>query len=471
MSKQKSKKNGKIFSSFQYPDGVKRKLYLRKISPDSNLYIWFYDTDGERKRVTTGTDDLFEAKARLDSFNPITKTFEESVSKIKDTETSNPDQEISVPASTTSMPTLGGKNESERITWTEFFERYHLPHYSASHKKKTVATHISSHRMFLKHFGNRLLSSFDFRDKTERAKLQLELETYFLAVKNQSSAWTARNYFATLRVMFERARDLDLIQHNIFKEGVIKQERARVEHPYFLTALQFQRVLESFDDALDDDKNAYAKRVRRDVNERTRIKVARLVAIVGFHTGARLNELIHLNWDDVDFDAKMIRISDKPDEGFVTKTAPSRRKIPMTETVFKVLHDLRFKTVAYGGEIPYVLDENNRKVHDPTRRIEVITETVYRDSSPYVFHVKGRRIRDEVASKIFKRIASKTDGIDPKLVHFHTLRHSFCTNLIRNGVPIAQVKTWAGHSRIETTLIYTHILPSDNRDLIDKLML
>jgi integrase len=229
--------------------------------------------------------------------------------------------------------------------------------------------------------------------------------------------------------------------------------------------------MSSFEDALDPQKNVYAKRKVKEINEAVRIRKAKQVAFVGFHTGARLNELIHLNWEDIDFENRMVQIKDKPEEGFTTKTASSRRKIPMTEALYEFLYDMRFKTVTISDGLPYYLDENDDKVFDPTRKIEHHEEVVPRDSIPYVFHVYKRRMRDEVASKIFKRIASRTEGIDPKLVHFHTLRHSFCTNLIRNGVPVAQVKTWAGHSRLETTLIYTHIMPSDNKEMIDKLML
>jgi integrase len=465
------KKNGKIFVSFLYPDGKRRKLYLRKISPDSNLYVWYYDSHGTRKRVTTGTDDVFEAKERLDSFDPISESFAEIEPIVKDT-TSLPPAQDSTEISDSSLAQSEIPTETSRsLLWSEFFDQYHLPHYKSSHKKKTVATHLSANRMFLKHFGDRPLRSFDFRSKKERAKLQLEFEKYFQAVKERTSPWTARNYFACLRVMFERARGLDLIQNNLLKEGIIKQERPRNEHPYFLTAQQFQKIMSSFEDALDPQKNVYAKRKVKEINEAVRIRKAKQVAFVGFHTGARLNELIHLNWEDIDFENRMVQIKDKPEEGFTTKTASSRRKIPMTEALYEFLYDMRFKTVTISDGLPYYLDENDDKVFDPTRKIEHHEEVVPRDSIPYVFHVYKRRMRDEVASKIFKRIASRTEGIDPKLVHFHTLRHSFCTNLIRNGVPVAQVKTWAGHSRLETTLIYTHIMPSDNKEMIDKLML
>jgi len=42
------------------------------------------------------------------------------------------------------------------------------------------------------------------------------------------------------------------------------------------------------------------------------------------------------------------------------------------------------------------------------------------------------------------------------------LRHSFATHLLLNGVDIYFIKHFLGHSSVETTSIYLHIL---NRDL------
>ncbi len=39
----------------------------------------------------------------------------------------------------------------------------------------------------------------------------------------------------------------------------------------------------------------------------------------------------------------------------------------------------------------------------------------------------------------------------------HTLRHSYATHLLEEGVSLRQIASYLGHTSLDTTVIYTHL--------------
>ena len=78
---------------------------------------------------------------------------------------------------------------------------------------------------------------------------------------------------------------------------------------------------------------------------------------------------------------------------------------------------------------------------------------------PLTWLFNGKTLGSPYSAKAISwvmREAVKAAGID-KDVTVHTLRHSYATHLIEDGLNIVTVKDLLGHSKIETTMIYLHI--------------
>ena len=89
----------------------------------------------------------------------------------------------------------------------------------------------------------------------------------------------------------------------------------------------------------------------------------------------------------------------------------------------------------------------------------------------YVFPAKkrsidprsGREMRHHVLEtglqKAVKRAVTQA-GIHKK-AGCHTLRHSFATHMLENGINIRVLQTLMGHADVKTTEIYTHVMKKD----------
>jgi integrase len=146
-------------------------------------------------------------------------------------------------------------------------------------------------------------------------------------------------------------------------------------------------------------------------------------------TGLRRGELLALRWEDVDFDAGLIRVRRTFSRGqFGTpKSSSSWRAVPLA------------------AEVSDALYRHSR-------------ESRFRGNSDLVFAhpERGGTLDPSRVRKRFIRTAERA-GLRP--VRFHDLRHTFGTRLAAAGAPLRAIQEWMGHSDQRTTLIYADYAP------------
>ena len=141
--------------------------------------------------------------------------------------------------------------------------------------------------------------------------------------------------------------------------------------------------------------------------------------LILYSTGLRVSEFINLKADNIDGDRNRIRI--------VSGKGRKDREIPLTD-------DLRVWLRYF-----YRNRQNKTSSH--------LFQTSHSDGGP---------IKADTINKIIKK-SSRRAKLN-KTVTAHTIRHTFATQHLENGVNIRQVQNLLGHANIRTTLIYAHII-------------
>jgi integrase len=173
----------------------------------------------------------------------------------------------------------------------------------------------------------------------------------------------------------------------------------------------------------------------------------RFLVELALATGMRQGELLALKHSDFD----PIKIN-------VTKTQSTIRHIAKDEEIEYEICDTEPKTKASYREIPlpeYIAAEYD--LHKELCRKEKTMlgngELIEND---YMFLSKtGLRAQSAQIQKDWRNILLKAE-VDYR--SFHSLRHTYITKLVQTpGVNIVTAMELAGHSKLETTLRYTHV--------------
>jgi site-specific recombinase XerD len=136
----------------------------------------------------------------------------------------------------------------------------------------------------------------------------------------------------------------------------------------------------------------------------------------------RLGELLNMRWGWIDFKQNIITV--KHSNSFTTKSK-KERIIPIHSIIDEVLLS-RYTTLPKFNEDNYVF-----------------------------FRYPGIKLNEDFVSKNFKKVVRLVGLSDD--IHFHTLRHSFASNLVQSGSTLYIVKELLGHQDFQTAQIYSHL--------------
>lgn len=226
---------------------------------------------------------------------------------------------------------------------------------------------------------------------------------------------TTKNYHLTVLRAFLRYLLQDEEMEGIYAPDNIRRFKQEERQVKVLRHEELERLLDS-----------------PDVSTRTG-KRDKAIMELFFSTGLRLEELRSLNVKDLNFDTREISVRGK------------RGKIRVVFLSDRAVESLREYLEARLDDLTPLFIRNMEKAQN-----EMPPGEEFRLSRISVYNVV----------KKYALLAGVVSDPSP-----HTLRHSFATDLLRNGADLRSVQELLGHADLSTTQIYTHVTNPQLKDV------
>jgi integron integrase len=181
--------------------------------------------------------------------------------------------------------------------------------------------------------------------------------------------------------------------------------------------------------------------------------------------GLRVNEVTRLRVKDIDLDNEGIYIME-------AKGGKSRRTLLPQSIKPQLAKQMEFVRLQLAADVelgkagvfmPSALDKKW-----PHAQFELGWQYLFPAQGYSIDPRSGTERRHHVTARLFQRAVKEArinSGIH-KRVTCHTFRHSFATELLRQGADLRNIQEILGHSSIETTQIYTHVVGLHERGMV-----
>ena len=191
-------------------------------------------------------------------------------------------------------------------------------------------------------------------------------------------------------------------------------------------------------------------------------------------TGMRIGEFSGLQWGDIDFDKKVIRIQrsmmtayqdgKKIMELTTPKTSNSYRSIPFFDETENLFKSWKEKQDLYKQKL------GNRWRTDKKLGDLVFTTTM---GSPITRYNIVHDLKKVEANIILKENnLAYREGRKPREfghLHPHCFRHTFATRCFEKGLDPVVVQSIMGHANYSVTLSYTHVLEEKTKEEVSRI--
>jgi integron integrase len=192
--------------------------------------------------------------------------------------------------------------------------------------------------------------------------------------------------------------------------------------------------------------------------------IQQLITQLMYGSGLRISEALNLRVKDIDFDNRGLYVMEGKGDKSRRTLLPEALIRPIKNQITFVKHALE-TDLAIGKAGVFMPDSLSRKW--PNAQYELAWQYLF---PSHVYSIDPRsnierrhHISPDQIRRAIKRASMKL-GLT-KRVSCHTFRHSFATELLRQGTDLRNIQEILGHSSVETTQIYTHVIGIHERGM------